>query len=64
MKRTFVLTSRKHGHKARLARQVRLEPLCRGVVPEASRLKTLVTCESGSYLWTTDRGRSRLVLKH
>lgn len=66
MKKTTIPTLRKHGHKARLARQVQAEPLCLGVAAGADRLKTVVSFESGSrsYLWITDRGRSRAVLKH
>lgn len=54
MKKTFV-TQRKHGAKAR-------QP--RAALP-GSRLTTQVTFESScqSYLWLTDRGRSRLI-KH
>lgn len=66
MKKLPIPTLRKHGHKARLARRVQCEPLCLGVAAGGDRLKTLVTFESGSrsYLWITDRGRSRPVFKH
>jgi hypothetical protein len=45
--------ARKHGARARAA-------------ANAERLKTVLTFESGAqaYHWTTDRGRSRLVIKH
>lgn len=54
MKKTF-LTHRKHGARAR-----QLQAALPG-----SRLTTQVTFESScqSYLWVTDRGRSRLI-KH
>lgn len=66
MKKPSIQTLRKHGHQARLARQVQVEPLCLGVAAGTERLKTLVTFESGSrsYLWITDRKRSRPVVKH
>lgn len=38
----------------------------RSKVPSENRLKTILTFVSGSqaYHWTTDRGRSRPVIKH
>ena len=63
-------TTRKHGYAARAREIGRLLTLeTPGHVHEAvqskPRLRTLVTFEnrSQSYLWTTDRGRSRLI-KH
>ena len=52
MKKTTISCSRKHGFKARSA-------------AGGERLKTSLVFESSSqvYLWTTDRGRSRLI-KH
>ncbi|MBI4375542.1 MAG: hypothetical protein HY549_03740 [Elusimicrobia bacterium] len=58
---------RKHGYKARLARlQVNLDQDLRPSPLGNQRLKTALTFQSHSqtYLWTTDRGRSRLVIKH
>lgn len=54
MKKTPSANGRKHGLRARAASAV------------ASRLKTTLTLDSSAqaYHWTTDRGRSRLVLKH
>lgn len=63
-------TTRKHGYAARAREISRLLTLdTPGHVHEAvqskPRLRTLVTFEnsSQSYLWITDRGRSRLI-KH
>lgn len=63
-------TTRKHGYAARAREIGRMLTLgTPGHVHEAiqskPRLRTLVTFEnrSQSYLWTTDRGRSRLI-KH
>lgn len=52
MKKTPSPNGRKHGLRARAA--------------VADRLKTTLTLDSSAqaYHWTTDRGRSRLVLKH
>lgn len=62
--------TRKHGYQARAAVierwliQDTSDSIAETCAPTA-RLKTLVTFESESrtYLWTTDRGRSRLI-KH
>lgn len=65
-----ILPLRKHGYAARA--QLIARRLCLQSLPEVTetaqakpRLKTLLTFESRSqsYLWTTDRGRSRLI-KH
>lgn len=52
MKKNASPNGRKHGMRSRASRE--------------NRLKTTLTFEPGSqaYHWTTDRGRSRLVIKH
>lgn len=67
---SLAMKIRKHGYKARAATIARwlTTTHCETVENAANggnRLKTLVTfeSESRSYLWTTDRGRSRLI-KH
>ena len=52
MKKTASPNGRKHGMRAKVTGE--------------NRLKTTLTFEPGSraYLWTTDRGRSRVVIKH
>lgn len=54
MKKTPSPSGRKHGLRARAAASA------------TDRLKTTLTLDSSvqAYHWTTDRGRSRLVLKH
>ena len=51
-KRETAPAGRKHGLRARLAL--------------SDRSKTVLTFESGArtYLWSTDRGRARIVVKH
>ena len=61
-------TIRKHGYKARAVANklcLRYETEVRERPQLKARLKTLLTFESSSqsYLWVTDRGRSRLI-KH
>lgn len=64
-------TARKHGYAARaqlIARRLCLQLSATDVAEPSQtkpRLKTCLTFESRSqaYLWTTDRGRSRLI-KH
>ncbi|MBI4061827.1 MAG: hypothetical protein HY403_10380 [Elusimicrobia bacterium] len=52
MKKNQTPNGRKHGMRSKVA--------------SADRLKTTLTFEPASqaYLWTTDRGRSRFVIKH
>ena len=52
MKKSIASNGRKHGIKSRLESDV--------------RLKTTLTFETKAqaYHWTTNRGRSRLVIKH
>jgi hypothetical protein len=52
MKKQAVQSGRKHGLRAKISSE--------------SRLKTTLTFEPGAqaYHWTTDRGRSRSVIKH
>jgi len=59
---------RKHGYKARAAAIEKMVVSEQGSFQQThagSRLKTLLTFQSQTqvYLWTTDRGRSRLI-KH
>lgn len=55
---------RKHGYNARRV-HLQLETDTRQAGTPGERLKTMLTFETDSqaYLWTTDRGRSRLI-KH
>ncbi len=52
MKKNASPNGRKHGMRAKVSSE--------------NRLKTILTFEPGSqaYHWTTDRGRSRPVIKH
>lgn len=52
MKKNASLNGRKHGVRAK--------------VPSENRQKTTLTFKPGfqAYHWSTDRGRSRLVIKH
>lgn len=52
MKKNTTPNGRKHGMRAKVAGE--------------NRLKTTLTFEPAvrAYYWTTDRGRSRLVIKH
>ncbi|MEK7384564.1 MAG: hypothetical protein AAB262_14950 [Elusimicrobiota bacterium] len=52
MKREPVPNGRKHGLRAR--------------VPLETRNKTVLTCtsEARAYLWSTDRARARVVVRH
>lgn len=71
MKKQATIPARKHGYRARA--QMISRTLClqydftdtRQAAQARQRLKTQVTFQSGTqcYLWTTDRGRSRLI-KH
>lgn len=69
MKRNLPVPLRKHGARAQLQAlglvRVRYEADARETVC-AARSRTLLTFESGrqSCRWYTDRGRSRVVLKH
>ena len=68
MKKMLII-KRKHGYKARAALIARrLELFCERHLepaPVGDRLKTVLTFETKAqaYLWTTDRGRSKLI-KH